>query len=179
MQGRLEQLFNESINIFFTNEIDNIIDNVAERNLCGRLAIYMTSLLKKYRLDDYFADPEYNRKQGGRVKTVLDGDENIISIQCDLILHSRGRFIKNNNLIAIEMKKSYRPETEKISDRKRLRAMTKDSYDGIWSWNGEAHPEHVCGYLVGIYMIINNTERSYSLEYYQHGELIKQNTLFF
>jgi hypothetical protein len=25
-------------------------------------------------LEGYFADPEYDRKQGGQIKTILDGD---------------------------------------------------------------------------------------------------------
>jgi len=170
----LTKLFNESLNIFLTYETENILDTVAERNLCGRLAIYMTPKLEEYGIKNYFADTEYNRKQAGRVKTMLDNEENIIAIQCDLIIHSRGNFIKHDNLIAIEMKKSTRPEFEKVADRKRLRTMTKDSYDGVWSWEAEVHPEHVCGYLLGVYVIINILKRSCLIEYYSHGNLINQ-----
>lgn len=166
----LAQLFGRSLNIFLAQETENILNDVAERNLCGRLAIHITHQLDKYEIKDYFADPEYNRKQGGRVKTILDGEENIISIQCDLIVHSRGNFVKHDNLIAIEMKKSTRPEVEKIADRKRLRTMTKDSYNEIWSWEGGVHPEHVCGYLLGVYLIINISERYCQIEYYSHGK---------
>lgn len=170
----LTKLFGESLDTFFAHEEQNIMNNVAERNLCGRLAIYITSKLDEFGIVGYYADPEYNRKQGGRVKTILDGEENIIPIQCDLIIHSRGRVVKHDNLIAIEMKKSTRPESEKITDRKRLRTMTKDSYDGVWSWEGEAHPEHVCGYLLGIYVIVNIVGRLCSIEYYEHGNLINE-----
>ena len=72
----------------------------------------------------------------------------------------KGSKINSIIKINIEMKKSIRPEAEKISDRKRLRTMTKDSYDGVWSWEGEAHPEHVCGYLLGVYVIVNIARRS-------------------
>jgi hypothetical protein len=179
MDKLLTQIFDESANIFFASEVQNILHDVAERNLCGRLAIYITSKLEEHEITGYYADPEYNRKQGGQVKTILDNEMNVITIQCDLIVHSRGKIIEQDNLIAIEMKKSTRPEAEKEADRKRLRAMTKNSYDGVWSYNGETHPEHVCGYVVGIYMILNLVQRTWLLEYYQNGELVNERTQTF
>ena len=174
MNYTLKKLFDESADIFFVDEAQNILSNIAERNLCCRLAIYMTPKLGEYGFNNYYADTEYNRKQGGRVKTILDDEENIIIIQCDLIVHSRGKFVKNDNLIAIEMKKSNRPDAEKVADRKRLRTMTKASYDGVWSWEGEAHPEHVCGYQLGVYMILDINNRSCAIEYYKRGEMLDQ-----
>lgn len=168
----LNHLFEESINIFFEEESQNILDNVAERNLCGRLSIYLTQKLNYYKVDGYFADTEYNRKQGGQVKTILDNEMNVVTIQCDLIVHSRGQILGQDNLIAIEMKKFNRPEVEKISDRNRLRAMTKTSYDDIWSFDGTAHPEHVCGYKIGVYMIFDNSKRECQLEFYQKGQQV-------
>lgn len=170
MNEIVEQIFQEAIDIFFVEERENIIDDIAERNLCGRLSIYLTNKLQEHNITGYYADPEYNRKQGGQVKTILDDEFNIVTIQSDLIVHSRGNNIEQDNLIAIEMKKSTRPEHEKIADRKRLRAMTKISYDGVWSADGETHPEHVCGYNLGIYIILNIAEHSYTLEYYRLGE---------
>lgn len=171
-ENLLVEIFDESLDIFLDLERENLLNDVAERNLCSRLAIYITPKLDEYGIIGYFADPEYNRKQGGRVKTMLDNEENIITIQCDLIVHSRGRVVKHDNLIAIEMKKSTRHENEMIADRKRLRTLTKESYDGLWSWEGEAHPEHVCGYLLGIYIIVNIAERYCIIEYYKHGNLV-------
>ena len=174
MEELLIDLFDESTDIFLEDEVENILDNIAERNLCGRLAIYVSQKLAENNITGYYADPEYNRKQGGQVKTILDDEMNVVTIQCDLIVHSRGRNIEQDNLIAIEMKKSTRPEAEKEADRKRLRAMTKDSYDGIWSFDGQTHPEHVCGYIIGVYMIINLAQRTCLLEYYQHGNLVDE-----
>jgi hypothetical protein len=77
MDELLMQLFNESAEIFFVGEVRNILDGVAERNLCGRLAIYMTPKLNEYNIVGYYADPEYNKKQGGRVKTILDEEMNV------------------------------------------------------------------------------------------------------
>ena len=94
----------------------------------------------------------------------------VVTINCDLILHSRGEKMGNDNLIAIEMKKSTRPEEEKLSDKLRLRALTKSSYDDIWSYDGKAHPEHVCGYQLGIYIEIDIDKRNYLVEGYIGGK---------
>lgn len=172
MDELIEQIFQESKDIFFVEECNNILCDIAERNLCGRLSIYLTCRLKEHNIKGYFADTEYNRKQGGQVKTILDEKFNIVTIQSDLIVHSRGNFIEQDNLLAIEMKKSTRPEAEKIADRKRLRAMTKTSYDGVSSADGQTHPEHVCGYILGVYIILNIAARTYTLEFYRHGEQV-------
>lgn len=172
MDKLLVYISKESTDIFLGSEVENILNDVAERNLCGRLAIYMTDKLRENGITGYFADPEYNRKQNGQVKTILDNEMNVVTIQCDLIIHSRGQNIKQDNLIAIEMKKSNRPNAEKESDRKRLRALTKDSYDDIWSADGVALPEHVCGYILGIYMELDILSRTCLLEFYMRGNKV-------
>lgn len=168
----LALIFEESIDVFLKQERQNILYDVAERNLCSRLSLYITEKLTEYKVVGYYADTEYNRKQGGQVKTILDDEMNVISIQSDLIVHSRGEILAQDNLIAIEMKKASRPELEKISDRKRLRLMTKDSYNDVWSFDGKTHPEHVCGYLLGIYIILDIAQSCCQFEYYQKGKLI-------
>jgi len=42
MDKILEKIFKEAVDIFFVEELQNILNGVAERNLCGRLAIYLT-----------------------------------------------------------------------------------------------------------------------------------------
>ncbi|MCX8525427.1 hypothetical protein OF897_16045 [Chryseobacterium formosus] len=172
MDKNLLNLFHDSFNHFLESNLDNILNGVAERNLCARLGLNFEFNFQKYGLEGYYADAEYNRKQGGEVKTILDNETEIIPIQCDLIIHSRGGIISNDNLIAIEMKKSGRPEEEKIKDRKRLRALTKESYDDIWSNDGITLPEQVCGYDIGIYLILNITKRYFDIEYYFKGKYI-------
>ena len=169
-QSSLFELFNEGKTKFFLKEKRNIISGISERNLCGRLSIYLESLLEKYGLKSYYTDTEYNRKQNERVKTILDENMEVVTINCDLILHSRGEKMGNDNLIAIEMKKSTRPEEEKLSDKLRLRALTKSSYDDIWSYDGKAHPDHVCGYQLGIYIEIDIDKRNYLVEGYIGGK---------
>jgi hypothetical protein len=171
----LQEIVERSLDKFFQRELDAILDRVSERNNCGRLAIYLQQQANEAGLSNYFADPEYNRKQGGQVKTILNGEMEVITIQCDLILHSRGESILEDNLIAIEMKKSERPEKEKDDDRDRLRAMTKSSYDDIWSNDGTTHPEHVCGYKLGLYIELNVNARIATLEYFKRGRRVSTN----
>lgn len=179
MEKMLFLILGNSINRFFEEEIHNILNDVAERNLCARLAIYFTDQIREHKLAGYYADPEYNRKQGGQVKTILDDRLNIITIQSDLIIHSRGAYVENDNLIAIEMKKANRSVEEKNADRDRLRAMTKDSYDEIWSADGMTHPEHVCGYILGVYLILDIRSRTCIIEYYRKGAFFNQESIQF
>lgn len=103
----------------------------------------------------------------------------IIKVTCDLIIHSRGKHPEQDNLIAIEMKKSTRPLAEKIKDKDRLIALTKDTYDDVWSYDGVTLPEHVCGYAIGIYYEINYQTAQIYLEYYQRGECVDTKIMSF
>jgi len=55
-----------------------------------------------------------------------------------------------DNLIAIEIKKSNRPESEKTGDRNRLSALTKKH--AAWNYDIVDHPKHVSGYTIRAYM---------------------------
>lgn len=179
MKNKLKDLFERSFHIFINADVESILANVNERNLCGRLSIHLSGLLNEYGLGNYFVDPEYNRKQDGRIKTILDENFEVVTINCDLILHSRGSRIEDDNLIAIEMKKSSRPQAEKNSDRKRLRALTKSSFDDVWSADGQVHPEHVCNYKLGFYLELDIFTRTFIIEQYERGRMINEQVLQF
>lgn len=164
------EIFISSLQIFLHNETQEILEGVNERNNCGRWAIYLQQVAYEYGLKDYFADPEYNRKQNGKIKTILDNKNRAAKINCDLLLHSRGVSIAEDNLIAIELKKYDRPEKEKRDDRERLRALTKASYDGKWMNDGSTPPEHVCGYRLGAFVELDRKKRICCIEYYKNGE---------
>jgi len=166
-----KELFEKSLNDFLSSEIDQIISGVSERNLCARLAMRIEANLAVLGLEGYYADPEYNRKQEGRVKTILDDDNREIKICCDIVVHTRGARVVGDNLIAIEMKKTGVSAKDKSSDFDRLRAMTKQSFDGVWSADGETHPEHVCGYDLGVYIEINPETGDSEVVYFRHGEI--------
>ncbi|MFA5352268.1 MAG: hypothetical protein WC304_03245 [Candidatus Gracilibacteria bacterium] len=169
-EKNLLKMFAEAISIFFVKEKENILSGVSERTLCGRLAFYIENLFEKYRIEGYYAEIECNRKQGWEIKTIIDNEFRVVNVSCDLIIHSRGNNIKQDNLIAVEMKKSNRPEEEKKSDRNRLIALTKDSYDGVWSNDGKTHPKHVCGYKLGFYMEIDRDKKNCLFELYRKGK---------
>ena len=167
-------LADASLARFFDEEAENIASDVSERNLCGRLALIASDLLPQFGLEAYCADVEYNRKQGGQSKTIVDRDYGIISVTCDLIIHSRGRIVAQDNVLAFELKKSYRSQESKDSDRRRLVALTKSVYDDVWSADGITLPEHVCGYELGVYLEVDPSTRAYILEHYRNGERIEQ-----
>ncbi len=164
------EVFTLSLQTFLEKESQEIIEGVNERNNCGRWAMYLQQVAHEKGLQEYIADPEYNRKQNGQIKTVLDGESRIITVNCDLILHTRGANIAADNLIAIEVKKYDQPDEEKQRDRERLRALTKESFDGIWVNDGSNPPEHVCGYRLGVFVELDRRHRICCVEYYRNGE---------
>jgi len=169
----LNKIIESALDDFFKAEVNSILDDVSERNLCARLAMCFENRMKAVGLVGYYADAEYNRKQRGQVKTIVNGNMKVVSITCDLIIHSRGEIIAKDNLIAIEMAKPNKSLADMQDDRNRLMALTKASYDGVWSNDGTAHPEHVCGYVKGIFLIVDRHARQAHLESYAHGAVSK------
>lgn len=163
----LEALFEASLHALLQQEEELIAADVSERSMCGRLSLHMSALLHQYGLDGYFADVEYNRNHG-RIKTIVDGNARVIPVTCDLILHSRGR-LAQDNLIAVEMKKYRRPDAEKTSDRERLEALTRRDFERIHSGDGLTDPEHVAGYILGVFLQADRQDRRCLAEYFQNG----------
>jgi hypothetical protein len=166
-------LSDEALEDFFANEAENIAFGTHEQNLCARLGLALRDLLPEYGLEDYYVDAEYNRNQDGQVKTIINDNEEVVKITCDLILHSRGEILERDNILAYEIKKSSRSADEKESDRNRLIAMTKQRGDDIWPADGNTHLEHVCGYLLGTYVELDVEARSYLLEHYRRGKIVE------
>lgn len=77
------------------------------------------------------------------------------------------------------MKKSERKQEEKDSDRMRLIALTKDSYDDIWSFDGKTLPKHVCRYALGIYYEVNCKNQTINIEYNRKGHKFRERKLNF
>lgn len=169
-------LFERVNDVFLEGEQGLLRNQVSEQALCGRLMLHLNaSIAQDESLSGYYADVEYNRS-GGSIKaikkTIRGVNEQIISIKCDLILHSRGERPEQDNLIALEMKKSKRKKLKNQSDRDRLIALTKDSFDDIWSYDGITLPEHVCRYVLGVYYEIIYDLNLILIEYYEKGEMI-------
>ena len=156
-------------------EAKYILSDVSERSVCARLAQRM-EVLARHHLTGYYVDVENNRKQYGRVKTMLDDHMQEVKVTCDLILHSRGEIPRQDNIIAIEMTKAVHSEEKKNRDRARLRALTRPSHlDGervIYSADGSTHPEHVCGYQLGAFVELNWRQRTITIEFFANGNRI-------
>lgn len=176
-------LFERANQALLTADQNLFASQVSERTLCGALMLRLYDLIRQdpsYK--GYHADVEYNRNRGGIKtirKTILNLDEKVVSINCDLILHSRGVCVEQDNLLAVEMKKSTRRAAEKNKDRERLIALTKDSFDDIWTWNGKNLPEHVCRYVLGVYYEINYRRKKILIEYYRQGKKADSYTMNF
>lgn len=164
-------IFEKASKGFLQEQKAFILSGVSERSLCGELMKYLVEEISKTNFSKYHVDVEYNRNTGGKLKTVKNDKEVVIPITCDIIVHSRGENINQDNLIAVEMKKSSNSKAEKDKDRERMRALTKDSFDNIWSYDGKTLPEHVCRYQLGVYYEINLGKRFVKIEYYMKGEL--------
>lgn len=171
MRERLIEIFEDANKNFLKNDLELFNSRVSERTLCGALMLHLYKRVQKSEFAEYKVDVEYNRNKNGTVKTVvktINGpDYAAVKINCDLIVHSRGTNIDQDNLIAIEMKKSNRKQKEKDNDRLRLIALTKDSYDDIWSFDGKTLPKYVCRYVLGIYYEVNYKNETIFIEYYR------------
>lgn len=179
MLVELQEIFFDSFQLFVARDRDNIMNGTSERNLCACWAPLLEIKAHESGFSEYRADPEYNRKQKGQLKTIFDENESVITITCDLILHSRGSIPGRDNLIAIEMKRSKHPNAKKEKDRARLRALTKTSFDGVWSADGKTHPEHVCGYVLGYFVELYLARQFFRIEEYQHGEFVSHSEHYF
>ena len=174
---RPELMFDDALRTFLEREGQSLLTCVSERNTCARLDYFIERQLEQEGVTGYYADVEYNRKQRGMVKTIINNEFQIVAITADLIVHSRGeKPFPHDNLIAVEAKKASRPTKEKAEDIYRLIAMTRKPLEDVWGWE-VAHPEHVCGYSVGIFMEIFQKEQKVSLEYFKKGIKTKERLL--
>ncbi len=170
----LMKIFNKANDKFLVNENKLIFDDVAERCLCGNLKSYLEKELSTTKYKDYHVDPEYNRNCG-KIKTTINSECKEIVIQCDLLVHSRGENQLQDNLIAIEMKKSAQNKESKDEDRDRLCALTKDRHNSdTYSFDGKTYPKQVCGYILGIYYETDKDNKKVLIEYYHKGKFFEK-----
>lgn len=167
----LVTLFESANKNLLKKDIDLLKNDVSERTICGALMMHLRDSLWGTVFRTYHIDVEYNRNKNGKIKTIIDDKEVITNITCDLIVHSRGAYIEQDNLIALEMKKARRTDDAKQKDRNRLIALTKER-NNVWSYDGKTFPDHVCRYILGIYYEIYHDRNQVYLEYYRYGELV-------
>jgi hypothetical protein len=162
-------LFEEAFREFLATERSNIVANIAERNLCGRLMLYLDAARSRHGLNEYFTDAEYNRNLG-YIKRIRHSRTKYNIITCDLILHSRGQK-PVDNLIAIEMKKKIHSKSSKDADRKRLIALTRPH---TAARRLSSRPDHVYGYQLGLFIEIDTERPAYLLEIYESGTMVNE-----
>lgn len=165
----IRNLFERANQQFLHEGYHAVANNVSERNWYGTMKSCLDRAKSFTAAANYFTDIEYNRN-GGRLKTIMDDANEIISICCDVILHSRGQIIDQDNLIAIEMKKSGRPVDERKNDINRLRCLTRQSFNQTWSFDGTTLPQHVCRYQLGVFYEIDTATYSGSVTYFRNGD---------
>jgi hypothetical protein len=162
----LEDLFDEAIREFLTRESILVRKKAHEQSFCGRLAIYLDHAKNRRGLEQYYVDVEYNRRGEGRKQILHPITHLPINVVCDLLLHSRGK-LQDDNLIAVEMKKSGGRRNHKQRDRERLQALT------LPPPCVGADPDYVCGYQLGYYLEVNSENASLLVEEYCRGNLTK------
>lgn len=105
MCKELINIFERANKRFLHKNTAFIMSGVAERSLCNALAQCIFLEISNSKYSKYHVDTEYNRNNG-KVKTIYNDDLKVVSIVCDLIVHSRGEIVEKDNLIALEMKKA-------------------------------------------------------------------------
>lgn len=170
---KLCEIFRKSNENFINNELDLILSGVSERSLCWKLSNYLDKIIKESEFNDYHVDIEYNRNYWWKIKQIINSEEQVLNITCDIIIHSRWENRQQDNLIAIEMKKSTWREDEKQKDRDRLVALTKKLNDWVWTYWWWDLPKYVCWYILWIYYEIDIENRSLILELYKEWKLFK------
>ncbi len=171
MLGNLMNIFITSSDEFLSQQFELISSGVSERCLCGAFMLILNKYIQESPYNQYYTDIEYNRN-GSKLKTIIDDSLIVIPITCDIIVHSRGTIQLQDNLIAIEMKRSDHPPSEKAKDKARLKALTKsDNESTLFSLNGRMFPKYVCGYVLGVYYEINTLLKVINIEYYVDGDI--------
>lgn len=166
MDCDLRDLFRAALQRFAELERSNVASGVSERSLCARLAMVLEPMALERGLCGYFADVEYNRGRGDRVKAIIDAQYRVLSVTCDLILHARG-VRQPDNLIAVEMKRHSHRQDDKDSDRERLRALTGAARE-LMDYGTGRPVEHVSGYALGYFVELLRGGR-FSIEEYAGG----------
>lgn len=119
----------DALKAFNKNELFLIENDLSERCICAKFAIYLERILSETPYENYDVDVEYNRGRGGNdsAAKMMHGKK----IVTDLIVHKRGKNEEGeyDNLICIEMKKEYK-HLDMENDKKRLEVLT-DKYCGF------------------------------------------------
>jgi len=152
MKEIIFSLLEHALDDFYAKEQINLQLDVHEIAHGHRLAIYFENRLREYDnarqeklFENYFVDIEFNRMEGGAVKTVFyDGMQH--ETRCDILLHSKGEVPAKENLLVVELKKEHSTNKEQ-DDIKEIKRMVSPAEDG-------APDRSICDTLLGVYLKI-------------------------
>ena len=123
----IQQCVDKAIAAFNEKEEYLIRNNLSERCVCSKFAIYLDREIQNSVFSGYVIDVEYNRGYRKREHAIkqLHGK----NINVDLIVHRRGYhdLYGFDNLICIEMKKTSKP-AKLQNDKNRLRCLTDKTH---------------------------------------------------
>lgn len=155
-QIKLKDIVEQAVTKFNHCEKYLLENNLSERCICSKFAVYLEREIKLSEYSNYEVDVEYNRGHDGICNNPkILNDKKIV---VDLIVHKRGydEIYGYDNLICIEMKKSNDSRRAQgiIDDEERLRKLTGYQY----SFN----------YQMGLMLMadIKNKELYIKTEYY-------------
>ena len=169
----LLNMLKRAINILYETDYENIKLDVAEQNVCARLALHLENLMREYdnshtrkMFKDYYVDVEYNRMvdlNGKKHKKAIIYPSGIKeTIICDLLVHSRGKVKKQDNLLALEMKKT-KNEDSVDSDQERLMCL-------ILPAPNDSQCKSMYNTLLGVFLEYNENECNMICYEYFDGE---------
>jgi len=169
------KIFYNANKLFIKDSIRNIELGVSEVTLQGNFSQAFKEILKEMKIYNYYSEINYNKNKHF-TKCIINEKMEYFDIFCDLIIHSCGENLEQDNLLAIEMKKKENRK-DRLKDRKRLEIMTSDSYVGEILF--DELPTYICRYSLGIFYDLDVKKRQIELDFYQHGELIKTQTIHY
>ena len=123
---------------------------VSERDVCAHIlsAIERAMDMRDYWFNDYFVDVEYNRGPQSHPKMAMMRGRRL-NVVPDIVIHGRGDKGPLENLLCVEVKKSWASGSAKSDDKRRLEAFTM-RYDDFLI--GEWPNDIVDNYVVGVYL---------------------------
>lgn len=157
----LLNMLRRAINILYETDYENIKLDVTEQNICARLAHHLENLMREYdnshtrkMFKNYYVDVEYNRMVDlnwkKHKKSIIYPSGIKETIICDLLVHSRGKVKKQENLLALEMKKT-KNEDSVDSDQYRLMCL-------ILPAPNDSQCKSMYNTLLGVFLEYNENE---------------------
>lgn len=152
MRNIIFDLLENALEEFYAKEQRNLELDIHEIAHGHRLALYFEKQIREYDevhqeklFENYYVDIEFNRTEGGAVKTVVYNGE-LHETRCDILLHSKGNVPDRENLLIIELKKEH---------------STNKEQEDIWEINRMVSPREegapdaaICNTLLGVYLKI-------------------------